>query len=120
MKHSTKFLGLALAVFGGLQAMSGQFHDLLSPLPYAIFTLVVGIAFTVLGRLKEGTGGFLNANKLTIAGVLTVVVSVVQGVSTQFEILLSPNVFMVFNIAVGLIAIVIGFLNSAQDPPPTI
>jgi hypothetical protein len=117
-QNKTKWFSVLLAAFTAAQASMPQFEAMLTPLWYAGITIVVGIVATVLGRLKMATGGFLYRNKLTIIGVLAMVFGVVQGVASQFEPLLGPDGFKIFTGVLSFVLAVVGFMNSAADPPP--
>lgn len=118
MNHKTKIFGALLIAFGAAQASLPSLQDSLSPMGYAVITLVIGLAVTVLGKLKAATGGFLWSNKTTITGILLILFSAVQAVMTQFEPLLSKDAFTIFTVVVGIGLAVLGFLNSMESTPP--
>ncbi len=60
--HPTRLTGLALVIFGALQAAAPQFQVLLSPQEFATFNIVVGVLVAALGflnakRADAGTTG---------------------------------------------------------------
>lgn len=115
MNHKLKILGAIMAGFGALQATLPALQEHLSPMGYAAITLAVGLAVTILGRLRDVTGGFLYSNKTTILGVLTIVFAAVQGVAAQFQMFLSPVQFTLFSIFIGVALAVLGILNSTDE-----
>lgn len=50
--HPTRITGLALVVFGALQAAAPQFQVLLTPQEFAAFNIIVGVFVAALGFLN--------------------------------------------------------------------
>lgn len=119
MHHKLKWLAALLGMFAVAQASLPQLKDALDPLHYAIITFVVGLVVTILGRLRDVTGGFLWSNKTTLTGLLLIALSAVQGVMGQAEMFLSPTAFMLINFAVSLALGFLGVVNSwSEEKPP--
>lgn len=118
-KHTTKIIGILLALFGALQLMSEQIRTLISPEAYGWYTIAVGVALVVLGAIKRVEGSFLTANKTWIAGVVLAGLGALQQYSELFSSLLGAQAFQMFNIGIGLAVAVIGYWNTLQAQEST-